>query len=169
MNQYTQVDVAAFKAQVSELLALYPELAEDDDLRADMVEGSTDLHRIATKLVQTKLDADSMASAIKQRKQDMTERQARYERKAEVCRKLLKGMMEAAGLPKVTLPEATITMTVPRVVVDVYDLDAVPQGYAKFEKRADKTALKAALMAGEDIPGAALTMSEDSGVTVRTK
>lgn len=165
---YLQVDIAAFKAHVADLLAAYPELAEDEDLRADMFEAETDLHPLIERLVKMKLDADTMAAAIKARKQDISERQARFERKAEAAKSLIKSVMVAADIPKVTLPDATVSVTSARVIVEIDDLDAIPQGYAKFEKRADKAALKAALEAGEEIPGARSALS-DEGLMVRQK
>lgn len=168
MSGFIQVDIAAFKAHVADLLAAYPELAEDEDLRADIFEAETDLHPLIERLVKMKLDADTMAAAIKARKQDISERQARFERKAEAAKSLIKSVMVAADIPKVTLPDATVSVTSARVIVEIDDLDAIPQGYAKFEKRADKTALKAALEAGEEIPGARLAFS-DEGLMVRQK
>ena len=165
---WLQVDIAAFKAHVHDLLNAYPELAEDEDLRADMFEAETDLHPLIERLVKMKLDADAMAAAVKARKQDIAERQSRFERKSEAAKALIKSVMVAADIPKVQLPDATVSITSPRVVVEITDLDAIPQGYAKFEKRADKTALKAALEKGDEIPGAVLVFS-DEGLMVRTK
>lgn len=168
MSNFIQVDIAAFKAHVAILLEKHPELADDEDLRADMFEGETDMVPIVSRLVGMKLDADTMAGAVKQRKQDIVDRLARYERKADGIKALIKSVMIAAGIPKVTLPDATVSILDPRVIVEVTDLDAIPQGFAKFEKKPDKTALKAALMAGEEVPGAALGFSEE-GLMVRTK
>lgn len=165
---YIQVDIAAFKAHVHDLLTQYPELADDEDLRADMFEAETNLHPIIERLVKMKLDAETMAAAVKARKQDIADRQARFERKAEAAKALIKSVMVAADIPKIQLPDATVSITSPRVVVEITDLESIPQGYAKFEKRADKTALKAALEAGEQIPGAALAFSEE-GLMMRTK
>ena len=165
---FLQVDIAAFKAHWAAMLAAYPELVEDDDLRDDTLEGETDLHAIVKRLLSIRQGSSAMATAIKQIKQDNAERQARFERKADGASAMLKSLLIAAGVDKLTLPEATVSITKPRVVVEITDLDAIPQGFAKFEKRADKAALKAALEAGEQIPGAALAFS-DEGLIVRTK
>jgi hypothetical protein len=109
-----------------------------------------------------------MVSAIKERKGEIAERQARFERQSEGYKTLIKSMMIAADLDKVTLPDATVSVTKPRITVEITDLEAIPQGYAKFEKKPDKTAIKAALEAGNDIPGAALGLS-DEGLMVRQK
>lgn len=165
---FLKVDIAYFKAHWTELLASYPEIEDDDDLRADVLEGETELHALVTRILRRKLDARVMASAIKERKQEIAERQARYERQEDGYTALLKSLLIAAGVDKLTLPDATVSITKPRVVVEITDLDAIPQGYARFEKKADKTALKAALEAGEDVPGAALGLSDD-GIMVRTR
>lgn len=165
---FIQVDIAAFKAHVAELLAAYPELADDDELRADMFEGETDMVPLVSRLLKRKLDVDTMVSAIKERKGEIAERQARYERQSDGYRTLIKSVMIAADLDKLALPDATVSVTKPRITVEINDLDAIPQGYAKFEKKPDKAAIKAALEAGADIPGAALGLS-DEGLMVRTK
>jgi len=165
---FVQVDIAAFKAHVAELLNAYPELAEDDELRADMFEGETDMVPLVTRLLRRKLDADVMASAIKERKADIAERQARYERQSEGYKTLIKSVMIAADLDKLTLPDATISVTKPRTTVEIIDEAALPQGFVEIKRLPKKAEIKKALEAGEEIPGASLGLSEE-GLMVRTK
>lgn len=165
---FLQVDIAAFKARWTALLEEYPELSEDGQLRADVLEGETDAHRIASKLVRIAKEREALANGIGAYINELHDRKRRELQGADGARTLLKSLMDAAGVDRLTLPEATVSITKPRVVVETTDLDAIPQGYAKFEKRADKAALKTALEAGEDVPGAALGLSDD-GLMVRTK
>lgn len=165
---YLQVDIAAFKAHVADLLAAYPELAEDEDLRADTFEGETELHALVQRLLKIKIDADAMAAAVKAVKQDNADRQSRFERKADGAKKLMQTVMQAADLPKLMLPEATISITKPRTKVNVIDLDALPQGFFITERKAKTAEIKAALEAGERVPGAELQLG-DEGLMVRTK
>ena len=165
---YLKVDIAEFKAHVASLLERHPELVEDEDLRADMFEGETDLHSIVNRLVSIKLDADAMAAAVKARKQDIADRQSRFERKAEGAKTLLKDLLIAADLPKVTLPEATVSITKPRTKVNILDVNDLPQGFYAVERKAKAAEIKAALEAGETIPGAELTLGSE-GIMVRTK
>jgi hypothetical protein len=44
-------DIEALKIQISLLLDRHPELVDDVDLRADMLEGNTDLHAIMERLL----------------------------------------------------------------------------------------------------------------------
>lgn len=168
MSGFLQVDIAAFKAHVHDLLAAYPELSEDEELRADMFEGETDMMPLIARVLRMKLDADTMAKAIKERKAEITERQARYERKADGAKELLKSILRAADLPKVTLPDATVSITKPHIRVEVTDINALPQGYYSVERKAKSAEIKAALEAGEEIPGAMLALGDD-GLMVRTK
>lgn len=165
---YLKVEISSFKAHVASLLDQHPELVEDEDLRADMFEGETDLHQLIDRLLRIKLDADTMAAAVKARKQDIADRQARFERKADGAKALLKDILIAADLPKVTLPDATISITKPRTKVSILDINELPQGFYAVERKAKAAEIKAALEAGEKIPGAELTLGSE-GIMVRTK
>lgn len=165
---FIQVDIAAFKAHVADLLATYPELAEDDELRADMFEGETDMVPLVSRLLKRKMDADTMVSAIKERKADIGERQARFERQSEGFKALIKSIMLAADLDKLTLPDATVSVTKARTIVEITDETALPQGFVEIKRVPKKTEIKKALEAGEEIPGASLGLSEE-GLMVRSK
>jgi len=165
---FIKVDIADFKARWAQLLASYPELEDDADLRADMLEAETELHTLVTRLLRRKLDARVMASAIKERKQEIADRQARFERQEDGYTALLKSLLIAADVDKVTLPDATVSITKPRVVVEITDEAAIPQGFVEIKRIPKKTEIKKALEAGEEIPGAVLGLSDD-GIMVRTK
>lgn len=163
---FLKVDIAAFKAQWEGIVAANPELADDEELRLDTLEGETDFHRLMMRLVGRKLYAREMATGAKTRKADIAERQARFERQEEGFDALIKSLLQAADLPKLVLPEATLSITKPRTKVSVFDLNELPQGF--FERKARTAEIKAALERGEEIPGAELALG-DEGLMVRTK
>lgn len=167
-DQYLYLDAAFVKAEVGKLLAEYPELENDEELRADAIEGETDAHKIIARALDARQEAESMAGAVKARVIDLLARQSRYERKSEAMRSLIRNIMQAAKLQKLTLPEATLSITSPRQTVGIEDLEQLPQGYFKTVRQADKTAIKSALEAGEQIPGAYL-VTGTPGLMVRTK
>lgn len=166
--QFLHIDAEKVKAEIANLKAAFPELVEDDQLLLDTIEGSTDLFSIISKAINERADALGMVDTIKARKSDLSSREARFERKGEAMKRLVQALMEAAGQSKITLPEATIYETKPRQTVEITDLEAVPQGYFKTVKQADKDAIKASLLAGEEIPGAALATGA-KGLTIKTK
>lgn len=161
-------DAKAVQAQINVLLARYPEMADDIDLLADMIEGETDLLRILEKAVSARQEAVSMAEAIKSREGDLSERRKRFERQADSIKRTIQALMEVAGQDKITLPEATISITSARTIVNVMDLEALPQGFFKSERKALSKEIKTALEAGEKIPGAELVLG-DNGLMIRTR
>lgn len=167
-DKYLHIDAQTVKAQVASLLNDYPELAEDEVLRADVIEGETDLTKIVARAFNARQEAETMAEAIKLREKELAERRSRYERSSGAMKRLIQTLMECAHQDKITLPEATLSVTKPRESVNVIDVDQLPQGFFKTIRQADKKALNDALMAGETIPGAELALG-DSGLMVRTK
>lgn len=168
MADYLALDASKLEAEIHHLLAAFPELAEDEELRLDTLEGETDFNRIMSRLVRVRneklADAEGLSSYIG----DLSERKARQVRGADGLKALMLSLMSAADIPKLVLPEATISVTKPRSSVEVTDIDALPQGTFTTVRQPDKTAIKAMLDAGEEIPGAALKTS-DPGLTVRVK
>lgn len=161
-------DAQFVRTQIQSLIAAYPELEEDAALLADMIDGETDLHRILEKLLNERREAETMASAIKEREGDLNERRKRYERKADGVKKIMLQLMETAQQDKVTLTEATLSITKPRESVEITDIDALPQGMFKTERKALSKEILAALKAGDKIPGAEIRIGE-AGLMVRTR
>lgn len=153
-THFISVDAKSVQASIADLMAAYPELAEDDVLLLDTIQGCTDLFEIAAKAVELKAEADAMADAIKARISDLESRKGRFSRQSEAMRKLIKGLMEAAGQTKLTLPEATISIAKGREKIVVDDVNALPQGTFTTQRIPDKDAIKTALDAGCEVPGA---------------
>lgn len=165
---YIRANIADFRAQWHDILDSYPELTEDESLRADVLDAETDFNRLIDVLVKHKLDAREMAAGAKLRKQEVAERQSRFERQEEGYDRLIKGLMQFADMQKVVLPEATVSITKPRTTVEITDENALPQGFVEIRRVPKKSEIKKALEAGDEIPGAALGLSEE-GLMVRTK
>lgn len=168
MADFLAMDAAAVGRHIDALLVIYPELADDDALRADMIEGETDLYHVVSRALDHRQEAEAMATAIKQREHDLGERRGRYERRSEAMKALIRSLMVSAGQNTITLPEATVSLTKARETVSIIDIDALPQGTFTTVRQPDKKAIKASIDAGEDVPGAALVVGEP-GLTVRTK
>lgn len=168
--QYLYLDANFVKAEIAKLIEAYPDLADDEMLRADMIEAETDAKKIVERALSESLEAEAMAEAVGLRQRHLAERAGRYLRKSEAMRKLIKSVMRAAGQDKMLLTEATISLTKARASVGIHSLEDLPQGYFKTvtTRQADKAAIKSALEKGDDIPGAFLVLGE-AGLTVRTK
>ena len=106
-----RLDIATLERDIANLLVTYPELAEDDVLRADMFEGQTSLHDVLAACVDREREAKAMAGAVKERISDLSARKARYERQQDAWRDLIQKLMDHAGQSKITLPEATLSIS----------------------------------------------------------
>lgn len=168
MADYLAMDAATVARHVEALFTAFPDLADDEALRADMVEGETDLHRVVSRALSHKLEARAMVKGMEMVRADFSERSARWQRRDDAMGVLIKGLLDVAGLEKLTLPEATISVNKARASVEITNEAELPQGYVKLIRQPDKTAIGDALKAGAEVPGASLAYGEPS-LTVRTK
>lgn len=155
-DHYLFLDVNTVKAQIAVLLHSFPEMADDIQLLADSIEGSTDFNEVVTRLVRLERDAEAFAGAIKAQEEALSERRARYISKQQNIRAMIQSLMESAGQHKVLLPEATLSIASGRVSCVVTDLDALPTEFVRTERFPCKSEITAALSAGERVNGAEL-------------
>lgn len=168
MPDYLTLDASKLAVEIQHMLMAYPELSEDEELRLDTLEGETDFLRIMSRLVRVRNEKLAEAEGLSSYISDLSDRKARQVRAAEGVKALMLSLMSVADLPKLTLPEATISISKGRDAVEITDEADLPQGFVKTIRQPDKTAIGAALKAGEAVPGAALRTGEAT-LTVRTK
>jgi hypothetical protein len=162
----TPLDIARIEAEIGWLLSEYPELAEDETLRRDMIEGSTDALNILSRIETRRQEADAMWRAIADRISELMARQARFTRQSDAMRRLAHRIMDAAQLRKVQLPEATLSVRSVPPKVDVYDPDALPESAWRIRREIDKTKVKELLNEGP-VAGARLTNGSET-LSIRT-
>jgi len=159
-----KLDIETLKIQISMILDQHPELADDVDLRADMLEGSTDLHEIIERLLNEEREANELIEAVKSRIETLSARRANHRLKQTSLRQVMMSILQRADLRKIKLPEATISITNKGRSVQVLDESLVPDVYCTFKREVSKTAIKDAILAGEEVPGATL---DNGGETIR--
>lgn len=153
-QQFLAVDVAALTAAFADMLSQFPELAEDEQLRADMFEAETDLHVVLDKLLSEERSANALASATATRISELQARKARTERKKDAMRGLLFKLLKAADLPRAVLPEATVSIGKKAASVEIIDEAALPKKFLRVTTSPDKVAIKEALASGKSVKGA---------------
>jgi hypothetical protein len=142
----------------SRLLEDDPDLADDERLMADMLEGeSDDALEVLHRMVRASLHAKSMAEAAKQRAADMDARAARYARRDAALRGGVFAAMDALQLRKLEQPDFTAGVSAGTVAVVITDETALPDEFMRVEKSPNKTAIGAALKGGATVPGAELS------------
>lgn len=155
MNAALEVD--AVRRHIEALLVEYPELADDEQLRLDMIDGSTNATAILERLVSGIRDAETMQTAMKDRIGALNARKDAFERRSDGLRQLAQRIMESAKLRKLVLPEATLSIRPTPAAVRIFDEASIPNGFWRVKREVNKAAIKEAIMDGQPVPGAALT------------
>ncbi len=155
-------------AQITKLLLQYPELEEDDILRADMIEGETDLHSYLRTIERERHHAEALAVATREVIESARKRRHRFVRRDEALTRLMFNLLQHGNLRRVELPEATLSIAnSPRSVV-IIDEGLLPKSCIRIKTEPDKIAIKQMLDAGNDVPGACFSNPEPH-LTIRTK
>lgn len=168
VDKYLYLDAREAQAEMQRLLAGYPELAEDETLRLDMIEAETNSFKVIERVLSERQEAEMLIAGIKTREAALADRRHRLERKADAMRKLIVALMRAGHISTAILPEASLWLSKPRESVGVDNVDELPQGFFRLERKPDKKAIQAAFDAGEEVPGAHVVTGE-VGLIVRNK
>ena len=168
MSRSLFIDAQRVRAAIGAVLAEHPDLADDETMRADTLEGAVDLHEVAGRIVREAKETEALADSLKAVVADYTARRQRLEARVEGYRALLLKLLIAADLPRLEIAEATVSTrrVPPKVVID--DETAIPADCRKTKtvESIDREAVKTALEAGFTVPGAHLS-NGDVGLTIR--
>jgi hypothetical protein len=157
-----KLDPAMLEREIQSLIAAYPELADDEELRASMVEGSTEAFDVLARCVAQEAEAKAMSTALAARMDDIKIRVSRFEKRREAMRDLIFRVMSAANLRKAELPEATLSIRPGTAKVIVSNEDDLPDDFFRVTRSVDKAAIRDAIKAGKFVPGAELSNGEPS-------
>ena len=134
-----------------------------DDARAiaDTIEAeSYPLEIKAQNVAYAIKNLDATAAAIKQAEAEMAARRKAAEKRAEHLREYAKTCMEVAGVSKIECPHFALTIKRNPAAVDIFEPSLIPVEFMKQPEpppaTPDKVSIKAALQAGQDVPGALL-------------
>jgi hypothetical protein len=143
--------------EINALLADYPQLAEDEELFRDTLEGNTRFNEIMDRLLGEMRDNEMLAEAAAQRIGKVRERQTRMTHRVQFYRGLMHRLLSLTGLKSVALGEAKISVCKLQDTVVIIDENVITDEYLIVKKEPNKTAIKKALKEGKHVPGAALS------------
>jgi hypothetical protein len=165
-----RLDAERIHIAIGALIAEYPELADDEELRADTLEGEVGLNDFIGRIIRRMQDRRIFVEGVDAVMEEYTARRERAMREIEAHRALILKLMLAADLAKIELPEATVSTRkiAPAVVID--DESALPPNAIteKVTRSPNKAAIKAFIEAGNTVPGARLS-NGGVGLTVRVR
>ena len=145
------------------------DLTDDTDAIRDTLEGETELHPMIRAMLLSIEDDQLMVDGAKARIEDLSERKRRFEGRIEAKRTLVEQAMTVAEIEKVETDLATVSLrAVPPKLIVGEDADLPSRFFIPQPPKRDDAAIKAALKAGEIIPGAALSNGGRS-ISIRRK
>ena len=155
-------NIAAEYRAAAEKLA---ELDLDAETIVDTLEGlSGDLETKAQNVAFLARNLESTAAAIKQAEADMAARRKAMENRADGLKRYIFESMKFAGIEKIECPHFRLSIKNNPAAVDVFEPGLVPASFMRTPEppppAPDKTAIKEALKAGQDVPGARLTSGQ---------
>lgn len=148
--------------EITALLLAYPELDQDEVLRADMLEGSTHLDEFLSNVLRKIGATQAIIEGTKAYVVEIQERKSRMERREYALRSLIHKVMDTAGLRKRELAEATVSIRAGQPKVIVIEEGLIPDEFMRIRKEPDKTRIKAAITACERVPGCELSNADDT-------
>jgi hypothetical protein len=163
-NENILLDVTLIELELTNLLAEYPELAEDETLRADMVEGSTAAYDVLDRILTKYREAQSDEVGITERMNRLEDRRAAADKRTQAMKRLALRLMTAGDLKSVKLPEGTLSRVKGRESIEVTDESSLPEWAftVKVDKKASKKTIGEALDAGIAVPGAQRVVGDET-------
>lgn len=163
-NENILLDVTLIELELQNLLAEYPDLAEDEDLRADMIEGGTAAYDVLDRILTRMREAEAEGNAAAERAERMASRRNAAEKRARAMRRLALRLMTAGDLKSVKLPEGTLSRVKGRENIEITDEALLPKWAFKVDviTTASKKAISEALDAGIAVPGAQRVVGDET-------
>lgn len=149
------------------LLNVKDVIGDDEDAIADAIEGETNLREAIADVLERILELEAHEEAISLRVKALIERRSRFSMQAERMRTALSVAMATAGIKKLELPDATVSLrAVPQSVVANEEADIPSEFWKAQPPKLDKAALLKALKSGP-VKGASLSNGGET-ISIRT-
>lgn len=156
----TKLNAKYLRDQITALLLAFPELNDDEVLRADTIEGETDLHEFVSAMLRKIGATQAIAEGTKAYIAELRERESRMERREHALRTLIQQVLDTAGLRKIERPEATVSIRAGQPKVVIVEERLIPTDFIRVKTEPDKSKIKAAMLAHEHVPGCELSNGE---------
>lgn len=154
-------EMAAAKALRESISAA---LGDDADTMRDTIEGETGLHEAVASVMDMIREDEILTIGITGMIEALSARKSRLEARQDRCRSAIEQALLIGEIKTLALPDATVSLkSVPRAL-EIVDEALIPAEFFKpRDPSLDRSALKAALKEGRDVPGAIL---DNGGITI---
>jgi len=155
------------------LETLAVEIGDDDELAADMVEGSTNLMEAIDRALDRLSELNAHVDGLKSREAALATRRRRFEKQIAYIRDAIAEALDVIGKGKIERPAGTLYTSLPRPKLVITDETAISADYFVQPPMPpavlDKKALLAALV--QETPGilGARLSNQKPTLNIRTK
>lgn len=155
----TKIQVAAVFANMRDLFA------DDEQLHIDTLEGETDLFEITRRLLDDMERDEGDKAALSEQMDARKVRGNRCDARIKARREAIAALLDCAGLVKLTLPEATLSVRKMAPKAIVTNADALPDEFCTFTRKPNLAAIKDA----ETLPVGTALDNGGTSLTIRRK
>lgn len=164
MNQMVKL---AEIQRIAEMLA--PHCDGDEQLFHDMMQGESDIDRVASRIwEQVARDTETLVG-IKERQDALSERKGRIERRVEAGKAAIGEVLRRSHLKKLELPEVTLSVRDGKNKLEIVDKDAVPSTFQRVTYTPDKAAINEAYSDSDSLPNWLTRLPARDVVTARSR
>lgn len=156
-------------AQIEAVRIMLADEADDDRLLADMIEGETDAYGLVSRLLNGIEREEGDRAALTEQMEARKARRDRCDARIASLRGAMAAVVQATGLPKIALPEATVSVRDGKPKLSIVSDDAVPDQYQVVKRSPDKRAITAAFENVDDLPNWLTREAGTPTLTVRRK
>lgn len=144
-------------AEINALMNTFPDLADDEEMRADVLEGETEIDEVLTRIIGHIQAAELNDELTAKLAQKYTARRKQFQRRSDFFRALVLRIMTMADLRKKVLPAGTISVRnlIKKAIIN--DEEKLPDAYIKITKTPDRAKITNALNDGDEVDGASLS------------
>lgn len=151
-------------------LNLADQFEDDERGYLDLIEGETDAFEMVRKLLDGIEADEGDIATLKTQMEDRKVRKDRCEARIKARREAIIALMECAGIDKLPLPEATLSVRTVPAGVKVNDPAAVPDEYTVPCPKPDLEKIKADFTANDNaLPNWLRVEPERPSLTIRRK
>jgi len=136
------------------LVAIEPDMATDETLLFDALDGQSDVADQLRRILRHGLEASVFAEALDRHIDVLKQRKARFMAREDACRASVREAMDALGISKLIAEDFSASIVAGRPAVQIISADVLPEEFIRTKREPNISAISEALKAGEDVPGA---------------
>ena len=163
-----RLDPTFLRAHIDALRHSHPQIANEEDQWLLTLESETELHEFLARIVARMQDTDAKIDGIGNLIATLKARSDRLEQRSDAMRALAFKVLVQAGVKKLELVAATLSIRAGQPRVIITDEARLPEQFVRIKREPDKHLIASHLKAGEPVPGAELSNSEPT-LAVRVK